>query len=186
MIEWKEVAKEICAPGIKEKFHQNTNLRLLLLSTNNQTLVEASHDSVWGTGIPLQDEKVFRKMWMEKHGNLRRDPYGLAIILPNLWHWHFGSKHSPPMRTVVHDGPKHSRNRHDEPKPSMTNPIKHDTPKQNIIVSILFFHYHHNLHLEWKYRPPHPIHWLSTIKIRNDCYHILTYLLCINIHTSYP
>ena len=53
--DWNEVAKEICTPGIREKFHQNANLLLLLLSTNNQTLVEASHDSVWGTGIPLRD-----------------------------------------------------------------------------------------------------------------------------------
>ena len=56
-MEWKEVAKEICAPGIREKFHQNTNLMLLLLSTNHQTLVEASHDTTWGTGIPLRDVK---------------------------------------------------------------------------------------------------------------------------------
>ena len=38
-LEWKDVAKEICSPGIKEKFLQNTNLMLLLLSTNDQTLV---------------------------------------------------------------------------------------------------------------------------------------------------
>ena len=60
-LEWKEVAKEICSPGIKEKFHQNTNLMLLLLSTNNQTLVEASHDTTWGTGVPLRDEKCLEK-----------------------------------------------------------------------------------------------------------------------------
>ena len=70
MIEWKEVAKEICAPGIKEKFHQNTNLRLLLLSTNNQTLVEASHDSIWGTGIPLRDEKCLEKCEWKNTGIL--------------------------------------------------------------------------------------------------------------------
>ena len=52
-MERKEVAKEICAPGIREKFQQNTNLMLLLLSTNHQTLVEASHDTTWGIGIPL-------------------------------------------------------------------------------------------------------------------------------------
>ena len=56
-MEWKEVAKEICSPGIKEKFHQDTNLMLLLLSTNDQTLVKASHDTTWGKGVPLRDEK---------------------------------------------------------------------------------------------------------------------------------
>ena len=60
-MEWKEVAKEICAPGIREKFHQNTNLMLLLLSTNHQTLAEASHDTTWGTGVPLRDEKCLEK-----------------------------------------------------------------------------------------------------------------------------
>ena len=54
--EWKEIAKDVCKQGIKEKFDQNTNLKLLLLSTNNQTLVEASADKVWGTGIPLKDD----------------------------------------------------------------------------------------------------------------------------------
>ena len=60
-VEWKEVAKEICAPGIREKFLQNTNLMLLLLSTNHQTLAEASHDTTWGTGISLRDEKCLEK-----------------------------------------------------------------------------------------------------------------------------
>ena len=59
--DWKNVAKEICSPGIKEKFLQNTNLMLLLLSTNNQTLVEASHDTTWGTGVPLRDDLCLEK-----------------------------------------------------------------------------------------------------------------------------
>ena len=60
-LEWKDVAKKICSPGIKEKFLQNTNLMLLLLSTNDQTLVEASHDTTWGTGVPLRDEMCLEK-----------------------------------------------------------------------------------------------------------------------------
>ena len=69
-VEWKEVAKGICAPGIQEKFHQNTNLMLLLLSTNHQTLVEASHDTTWGTGIPLRDEKCLEKSEWKNTGIL--------------------------------------------------------------------------------------------------------------------
>ena len=69
-MEWKEVAKGICAPGIREKFHQNTNLMLLLLSTNHQTLVEASHDTTWGTGIPLRDEKCLEKSEWKNTGIL--------------------------------------------------------------------------------------------------------------------
>ena len=68
--EWKEVAKEICAPGIREKFKQNTNLMLLLLSTNHQTLVEASHDTTWGTGISLRDEKCLVKSEWKNTGIL--------------------------------------------------------------------------------------------------------------------
>ena len=60
-VEWKEVAKEICTPGMREKFLQNTNLMLLLLSTNHQTLAEASHDTTWGTGNTLRDEKCLEK-----------------------------------------------------------------------------------------------------------------------------
>ena len=59
--DWNEVAKEVCAPGIDEKFCQNTHLMLLLKSTNNQNFVEASHDSVWGTGIPLKGDKCLTK-----------------------------------------------------------------------------------------------------------------------------
>ena len=68
--EWKEVAKEICAPGIREKFHQNTNLMLLLLSTNHQTLAEASHDTPWGTGVPLRDKKCLEKSEWKNTGIL--------------------------------------------------------------------------------------------------------------------
>ena len=68
--EWKEVAKEICVPGIREKFKQNTNLMLLLLSTNHQTLVEASHDTTWGTGISLRDEKCLVKSEWKNTGIL--------------------------------------------------------------------------------------------------------------------
>ena len=56
-----EVVKDICKVGIKEKFDQNNNLKLLLLSTNNQTLVEASSDKVWGTGVSLKDEHCLNK-----------------------------------------------------------------------------------------------------------------------------
>ena len=53
--DWREIAKEMCLPGIKAKFQQNPPLLLLLQSTDKQTLVESSYDNVWGTGIPLRD-----------------------------------------------------------------------------------------------------------------------------------
>ena len=62
--EWNEIAKEMCYPEIKAKFHQNTALLLLLQSTEKQTLVEASHDNVWGTGVSLSDtNSLNRKHW---------------------------------------------------------------------------------------------------------------------------
>ena len=53
---WNKVAKEKCIGGIEAKFTQNKNLLLLLLSTNDQTLVEYGFDEVWGTGTPLFDD----------------------------------------------------------------------------------------------------------------------------------
>lgn len=53
---WNKVAKERCTGGIEAKFTQNKNLLLLLLSTNDQTLVECGFDDVWGTGTPLFDD----------------------------------------------------------------------------------------------------------------------------------
>ena len=63
--EWSEIAKEMCYPGIKAKFHQNAPLLQLLLSTDKQTFVEASYDSTWGTGIPLCDQNCLNR----KHCN---------------------------------------------------------------------------------------------------------------------
>ena len=57
-------AKTLCYDGIKAKFTQNRWLANLLLSTNDETLVEATYDKVWGTGIPLhQKECTDRSQW---------------------------------------------------------------------------------------------------------------------------
>ena len=62
--DWSEIAKEMCLPGIKAKFHQNLPLLLLLQSTDNQTIVESSYDNIWGTGIPLRDRNCLnQKQW---------------------------------------------------------------------------------------------------------------------------
>ena len=47
------MAKSLCYEGIKAKFGQNPWLQKLLLSTNEDTLAEATYDKLWGTGIPL-------------------------------------------------------------------------------------------------------------------------------------
>ena len=47
------MAKFLSYEGIKAKFVQNPWLTKLLLSTNGDTLAEATYDKLWGTGIPL-------------------------------------------------------------------------------------------------------------------------------------
>ena len=43
---------------------------LLLLSTNHQTLVEASHDTIWGMAVPLHDGKCLEKSEWKNTGIL--------------------------------------------------------------------------------------------------------------------
>ena len=52
---WNDRAESLCYEGIKQKFEQNTQLKEILLATDNKILVEASYDDVWGTGIPLSN-----------------------------------------------------------------------------------------------------------------------------------
>ena len=61
---WEESAKSLCYDGIKSKFTQNPWLKSLLLSTNEEILVEATFDKVWGTGVPLhQRDCTDRTQW---------------------------------------------------------------------------------------------------------------------------
>ena len=62
--EWKLEAKELCKPGIRAKFCTSSTLTNLLLSTGEKMIVEACHDELWGTGIPLQDKNcLVRENW---------------------------------------------------------------------------------------------------------------------------
>ena len=61
---WESLAKSLCYDGIKAKFTQNPWLANLLLSTNDEILVEATYDKVWGTSIPLhRKECTDRSQW---------------------------------------------------------------------------------------------------------------------------
>ena len=68
--ELNEIAKEMCYPGIKAKFQQSTPPLLLLHSTKKQTLVEASFDTTWGTGVPLRDLNCLNKKHWKNVGIL--------------------------------------------------------------------------------------------------------------------
>ena len=50
---WKEEVEKLCFPSILAKFRDNPCLAEMLFSTKNQSIVEASFDTMWGTGIPL-------------------------------------------------------------------------------------------------------------------------------------
>ena len=61
---WKEEAGMLCLPGIFAKFKSNPCLADMLLSTGDQTIVEATFDTMWGTGIPLhQSDCLDSKKW---------------------------------------------------------------------------------------------------------------------------
>ena len=53
---WESRAEELVLMGLQEKFSHNQNLSDYLRKTNKQYLVESSHDTTWGTGLPLSNE----------------------------------------------------------------------------------------------------------------------------------
>ena len=69
---WNEKAELLCYEGIKQKFEQNIQLKEILLATDNKTLVEASYDDVWGTGIPLSNEDCLTPAKWKTQGILGR------------------------------------------------------------------------------------------------------------------
>ena len=59
--QWKSDRYEPCLEGIKEKFLQNPSLLQMLKTTYPKTLVEATLDKQWGTGVCLWDPIVLKK-----------------------------------------------------------------------------------------------------------------------------
>ena len=53
---WKSQARDVAYKVAKSKFQQDPELLQYLKSTDKKTLAEASRDTEWGTGIPLQDK----------------------------------------------------------------------------------------------------------------------------------
>ena len=61
---WYELAKDLCCRGIINKFAQNPDLKVSLLSTRTKVIVKSCYDRLWGTGIPLHDDRWAHKdMW---------------------------------------------------------------------------------------------------------------------------
>ena len=59
--EWGKVAQELCEPGITQKFLQNPPLLSTLMDTGTKTIVESSHDTIWGTGAHLGSKDALNK-----------------------------------------------------------------------------------------------------------------------------
>ena len=76
---WQNEGFEICFEGIKAKLMQNESLLKMLKTTAPLTLVEASKDRIWGTGIGLHDKNVLNpeswinKGWMSRILSMIRD-----------------------------------------------------------------------------------------------------------------
>ena len=62
---WEQIAKDICKPAIKQKFQMNHNPRCMLLEyTKNKLIIECAKDTLWGTGVPLDNEMCLdSSMW---------------------------------------------------------------------------------------------------------------------------
>ena len=59
-----KAARGMCEIELLEKFKQNPKLKDLLLSTGEQTIVEACKDRDWGSGMSLYDERcLVRNTW---------------------------------------------------------------------------------------------------------------------------
>ena len=53
---WEEVAGDVCYPGIKAKFYQNPHaMDCLIRKTGSKRIVECATDSLWATGVPIND-----------------------------------------------------------------------------------------------------------------------------------
>ena len=58
---WAEAAKVLVLPGIMSKFVSNPNLAGVLVNMGNKKIVECSYDSVWGTGVPLNNKDYLKE-----------------------------------------------------------------------------------------------------------------------------
>ena len=70
---WEQVAKDICKPGIKQKFQMNHKPRHMLLDhTKNKLIIECTKDMLWGTGVLLDNEKCLDSSMWKGHGTKNR------------------------------------------------------------------------------------------------------------------
>ena len=67
--QWDKKAKELCKPGIRQKFLENRNaLVTLLKDTKNKTIIECTKEAVWGCGKALHEENCLVKTEWTQQG----------------------------------------------------------------------------------------------------------------------
>ena len=67
---WREEAEQLCFPGLLAKFKSNECLKDMLLSTGNMQIVEATCDTMCGTGVPLHHHDCLDKKRSKNTGLL--------------------------------------------------------------------------------------------------------------------
>ena len=62
---WDSKAKNLCQPGIRQKYIENKKPReILLQKTKGKKIVECTKDAIWGCGLPLKDDNCLDStMW---------------------------------------------------------------------------------------------------------------------------
>ena len=81
---WRAEGFELCLKGVEAKFKQNKELWSMLKMTEPKTLVEASNDRLWGTGISLKDTHVLDsrrwhgKGWLSEMLHIVRENYQIT------------------------------------------------------------------------------------------------------------
>ena len=69
---WEQVAIDICKPGIKTTPRTNSSLE----HTKNKLIIECTKDTLWGTGVPLDNEKCLDSSMWKGHGTKKQGIIG--------------------------------------------------------------------------------------------------------------
>ena len=79
---WEMVAKDICKPGIKQKFQMNHKPKHMLLEhTKDKLFVMCTKDTLWGTGVPLDNEKCLDSFMWKGHGTKKQGNMAFEKIM---------------------------------------------------------------------------------------------------------
>ena len=90
MRQWANEGYDLCKDGIKSKLVQNPLLLKMLKATGNKTIVEASSDKLWGTGISLCDTQALNPDHWHSTGwmsSILKDIHDNTLIEQTTWHF---------------------------------------------------------------------------------------------------